>query len=143
MFSYIFDGSGEGGGIPRIIMNEASEPFFISRLKVIPIVVMHGSLPILAYRFGPAAYVTDCSAIPPDSMKKLEGLDLLILGALRYKPHDTHFNIEEALEVVDALKPKKTVLTHMNHDIDYEKTSRELPETVFLGYDGMALEVGN
>src|SRR4030066_1726997 len=95
-------------------------------IKAVP--VMHGDLHIFGYRFGPFAYITDCSSIQPESMEKLEGLDLLILGALRYSPHTTHFSVQQALEVVKLLKPRRTILTHMWHEIDYEKASRELPE---------------
>lgn len=143
MFSYIFKDHNLGGGVPSLIMNEVSEAFSLLDEEIVPIEVMHGDLPILAYRIANIAYVTDCSEIPPESMKKLKGLDLLILGALRYKPHSTHFSIDEALDVINILKPKRSLLTHMGHDLDYERTSAALPESVGLAYDGMTLEFAN
>lgn len=142
MFSYIFEGTAKGGGIPWLGMNpvEAGDFAVIGRtIKAVP--VMHGDLRIFGYRFGTFAYVTDCSSIPPESMKMLEGLDILVLGALRYSPHTTHFSVQQALEVVRTLKPRRTILTHMGHGIDYEKASRELPEGVEPGYDGMRIDL--
>jgi len=141
MFSYIFKEQRHGGGIPRLTLNEASGDFELSGRTFIPVKVLHGELPILAYRVGEVAYVTDCSGIGAQSMEKLQGLDLLILGALRYRPHSTHFSLSEALEVVDALKPKRTIFTHMSHDIGYNKTSSELPQGIELAYDGMTIEI--
>ena len=142
MFSYIFEGTWKGGGIPRLDMNpvEAGDFTVLGKtIKAVP--VMHGDLQIFGYRLGPFAYVTDCSSIQPESMKMLEGLDLLVLGALRFSPHATHFSVHQALEVVRSLKPRRTILTHMGHEIEYEKASRELPEGVEPGYDGMRIEV--
>ncbi|MEK6726818.1 MAG: GPMC system MBL fold metallohydrolase [Deltaproteobacteria bacterium] len=142
MFSYIFERTWKGGGIPRLDMNSVEAGDFTvlgKTIKAVP--VMHGDLQIFGYRFGPFAYVTDCSGIPPESMKELEGLDLLILGALRYSPHTTHFSVQQALEVVRSLRPRRTILTHMGHEIEYEKASRELPEGVEPGYDGMRIDL--
>lgn len=143
MFSYIFGGNCSGGGIPQITLNRLSEEknVQIGGISFTPISVIHGKLPILGYRFNRVAYVTDCSEIPAPSMDKLQGLDTLILGALRHRPHNTHFNIEEALNIVARLKPKRTFFTHLSHDVDYEKTSLELPEGVSLAYDGLIIEV--
>jgi len=142
MFSYIFEGTWKGGGIPRLDMNTVEPGDFTvlgRTIKAVP--VMHGDLQIFSYRFGSFAYVTDCSSIPPESMKMLEGLDLLILGALRFTPHYTHFTVQQALETVSILRPRRTILTHMGHEIDYEKASGELPEGVEPGYDGMRIEL--
>ncbi len=141
MFSYIFKDHNLGGGVPSLTMNEASEAFSLLNEEIIPIEVMHGDLPILAYRIANIAYITDCSEISPESMRKLEGLDLLILGALRYKPHNTHFSVDEALDVLKTLKPKRALFTHMGHDLDFEKTSARLPEGVGLAYDGMTIDI--
>lgn len=141
MFSYIFKEYRTGGGIPRLTLNEAWEDFELLGKKFIPVQVLHGELPILGYRVGNIAYITDCSKIEPASLEKLKGLDLLILGALRYKPHSTHFSLSEALEIAEALKPKRTLFTHMGHDISYIKTSAELPDGVELAYDGMTINI--
>ena len=143
MFSYIFKDHNLGGGIPSLTMNEVGEAFSLLDEEVIPIEIIHGELPILGYRIANIAYVTDCSEIPAASMEKLKGLDLLILGALRYTPHNTHFTVDEAMDVVNALKPKRSLFTHLGHDLDYERAVAELPETVGLAYDGMTIEISN
>ena len=141
MFSYIFDGTKSSGGLPRLNMKEVDGPFNLKGETFTPIEVMHGNAKILGYRFSKAAYITDCSGIPEESIRKLEGLDLLILGALRYAPHTKHFSISEALETVERLKPRQTFFTHMGHEIDYTETSAELPEGVDLACDGMVIEL--
>lgn len=141
MFSYIFKDHNLGGGVPSLTMNEVAKAFSLLDEEIIPIEVMHGDLPILAYRVANIAYVTDCSEISAASMEKLKGLDLLILGALRFKPHSTHFSVDEALDVLKVLKPKRTLLTHMGHDLDFEKTSARLPDCVGLAYDGMTIDI--
>lgn len=141
MFAYIFREHRCGGGIPRLTLHEVSGDFELLGNRFIPIEVLHGELPILGYRVSNMAYVTDCSEIGQVSMEKLEGLDLLILGALRYRPHSTHFSLSQALEIVKILKPKRTLFTHMGHEIGYRKTSAELPDGVELAYDGMIIEL--
>ncbi len=143
MFSYIFRQHYSGGGIPRLEMNELAIPTSIAGLAITPVKVLHGNLPILAYRFADAAYITDCSRIPDDSMKKLLDLELLILGALRYNRHSTHFNIDQALAVVSELKPKQAYFTHLSHDIDFSTASSTMPEGVSLAYDGLTIEVAS
>ncbi|MDH3974782.1 MAG: GPMC system MBL fold metallohydrolase [Deltaproteobacteria bacterium] len=137
MFAYIFREQRHGGGIPKLTLHEMSGDLQLLGRKFIPVEVLHGELPVLGYRVANMAYVTDCSEIGPASMEKLRGLDLLILGALRHRPHATHFSLSEALEVVEALKPRRTLFTHMGHEVSYIKTSAELPEGVELAYDGM------
>ena len=87
------------------------------------------------------AYLTDCSGIPPESMDKLQGLELLIISALRYRPHEAHLNVEEAVMTVEKLNPKLTVFTHMGHELDYDKLLSELPEGIVPAYDGMEFEL--
>jgi phosphoribosyl 1,2-cyclic phosphate phosphodiesterase len=141
MFSYIFEPQDNGGGgIPRLDMNEVSAPFYVDGLEIMPVEVFHGKQLILGYRIGNVAYITDCSNIPSFSMSKLYNLDLLILGALRHRPHNTHFNIEQALEVVKRIRPQQTYFTHLSHEIDYHKASSELPDGVGLAYDGLVVE---
>lgn len=140
MFSYIFKDHNSGGGIPHLSMTEAAEKFSFLDEEIVPIEVIHGDLPILGYRIADVAYITDCSEIPAASMEKLKRLDLLILGALRYKTHNTHFTVDEALAVVNILRPKRALFTHLGHDLDYERASAALPENVGLAFDGMTLE---
>jgi phosphoribosyl 1,2-cyclic phosphate phosphodiesterase len=141
-FGYIFAGSTVvGGGIPMLDLHPVEGPFEVLGHTVVPIVVLHGMLPVYAYRFGRFAYVTDCSTIPPASMALLHDLDVLILDALRHKPHPTHFNIDQALAVIDELQPRRAFLTHLTHDILHRRDSAELPRGVALAYDGLTFEV--
>jgi phosphoribosyl 1,2-cyclic phosphate phosphodiesterase len=103
--------------------------------------LLHGKRPILGFRFGAFAYLTDCNAIPGESWPLLEGLDILVLDALRHRPHPTHFSVNEALEVVARLRPRQTYFTHICHDLPHAATNKALPDGVELAYDGLALDV--
>ena len=142
-FDYIFEETPWGGGKPRLdlipIDGDASITLF--GLEIQPIPVFHGSLEVLGFRLGDAAYVTDCNRIPESSMESLMGLDLLVLDALRWKPHPTHFNIEQALRVIERLRPARCYLTHTTHDLEYTATNAVLPPGVELAYDGLTLDV--
>ncbi len=96
--------------------------------------------PVLGFRFGNLAYCTDVSRIPDESWPLLEGLDVLILDALRHEPHPTHFSLEEALAVVARLRPGRTLFTHLSHGFDHEATDKTLPPRVGLAYDGLTFE---
>jgi phosphoribosyl 1,2-cyclic phosphate phosphodiesterase len=98
-------------------------------------------MPILAFRIGDFAYVTDVSYIPPDTWERLQGLRLLILDALRRQPHPTHFHLEKAIEVALQLRAQRTLFTHLTHDLDYAATNAELPDGVELAYDGQVIEL--
>jgi phosphoribosyl 1,2-cyclic phosphate phosphodiesterase len=102
--------------------------------------VNHGDYPIEAYRFGSAAYITDFSSIPDETLAQLHGLDILILDALRHYPHPTHSTLENSLKIVEQLKPQRAFFTHMSHDLPHEATNATLPENVRLSYDGLKLE---
>jgi phosphoribosyl 1,2-cyclic phosphate phosphodiesterase len=116
-------------------------PFEVLGHTVIPVPVLHGQLPVYGYRFGRFAYVTDCSTIPAPSMDLLCGLDILILDALRHRPHPTHFSIAQALEVIAQLRPAQAYLTHLTHDVLHRRDSAELPPGVELAYDGLTFDV--
>lgn len=141
-FRYIFVQTQEGGGKPRISLNVIPGRMETFGLDIQSFYVMHGELPVLAYRFNDFAYVTDTNYIPPESMEKLRGLDLLILDAVRPKPHVTHFGLYQALDVIEELKPKQALLTHLSHLFDHDETNAELPEHVRLAYDGQVVEMG-
>ena len=100
---------------------------------------MHGQLPVLGFRFGNVAYCTDTNAIPAGSWPLLEGLDVLILDALRHSPHPTHFSLDEAVAVAQRVRPKRTYFTHMSHDLEHAATNAELPEGMELAYDGLKI----
>lgn len=116
-----------------------TEPFEVCGLTVQPIRFIHGCLPLLGFRLNDVAFCTDVSQIPDESWPLLEGLDTLILGAIRDEPHPTHFNIEQALEVVDKVKPKKTYFTHIAHTLGHAATNARLPCHVELAYDGLQI----
>jgi phosphoribosyl 1,2-cyclic phosphate phosphodiesterase len=141
IYSYIFNPTQIGGGIPRITLNEVPSSFDLFGMHIESFYVMHGKLPVLAYRFDNFAYVTDTNHIPPASMEKLQNLDLLILDTVRYKPHVTHFGLYEALAVVEELKPKRALFTHLSHLFEHETVNAELPEHVRLAYDGQVIEL--
>jgi len=141
-FYYAFDGLPRlGGGVPQVIDIVADRPFTVGGVRVTPVPVWHGTLPVLGFRLGRFAYVTDCSRIPDESWRLLEGLDTLILGALRDEPHPTHFTVAEALDAVARLAPRQTFLTHMTHDLGHAATNARLPAGVELAYDGLVLDV--
>lgn len=130
--------------VPLITFNEiGNKEFFINDVMITPIEVYHGRLKIFGYRIGRFAYITDCSRIPDKEIHKLEGLDLLILNALRRTPHPTHFNLNQAAEIAAKVKPKMTYLTHMTHDLRHEEINSELPENIKLGYDGLQINISD
>jgi phosphoribosyl 1,2-cyclic phosphate phosphodiesterase len=128
------------GAAPRLALHEISDaPFSLLGLTVIPIRLWHGQLPVLGFRFNNVAFCTDVSHIPEESWPRLAGLEVLVLDALRDKPHPTHFGIEQALEVVARLRPKRAYFTHISHLLDHEATNARLPPGVELAYDGLRL----
>jgi phosphoribosyl 1,2-cyclic phosphate phosphodiesterase len=142
-FFYVFDGlPREGGGIPRIEAREIAGPFDVNGVRVVPVPLLHGSMPILGFRFGTFAYLTDCSAIPETSWALVAGVDTLVIDALRDKPHKTHFTVAEALEAIVRIGPRRAYLTHMSHDLGHAQTNARLPAGVELAYDGLVLDVG-
>ncbi|MBL8817135.1 MAG: MBL fold metallo-hydrolase [Planctomyces sp.] len=108
-------------------------------LDVLPIRLRHGNLPILGFRFGRIAFCTDVSTIPMESRSQLQGLDVLILDALRYEPHPTHLHVSAAVRLIEQLNPRQAYLTHMSHDLDYDRLKSELPDGVEPAYDGLKL----
>lgn len=142
-FPYVFNTKNKYPGAPEVTQNiiQQGTPFKWGEKWILPIEVMHGNLPVLAYRFGNTAYVTDVNYISPDSMLQLAGLDFLILGVLQPMSHYSHFNIEEGLKVIEALSPKQTFLIHCNHKIGLAAYfNKLLPENVRLSYDGQIIE---
>ena len=141
-FSYIFEGPLQmGGGIPQITTNEINGMFFIRGIKIVPVPLWHGKLPILGFRLGNFAYLTDCNRIPDESLPLVEGVDILVPDALRDEPHETHFTIAEALTIVERIAPRRTYFTHMTHDLPHARTNARLPEGVELAYDGLVLDI--
>ena len=141
IFSYIFNGTYKYEGVGKLDPHLIDGPFDLWGLKMIPVPVLHGDLPVLGFRFGPAAYVTDFSTIPETSLPLLEDLDVLILDALRHKPHPTHSNIEQSLALVERLNPRQALFTHIAHELGHEETNAQLPPHVRLAYDGQRVEL--
>jgi len=140
MFRYIFDADYKFGGLPQVEMRSLEGPLDLFGARFEPITVIHGESEIFGFRFGSAAYLTDHSEIPDSSLARLEGLDILFLDALRYKPHPTHSTIENSLKTVEQLKPKRAFFTHICHDLAHQETNAALPQNVQLSYDGMKLD---
>jgi phosphoribosyl 1,2-cyclic phosphate phosphodiesterase len=140
MFRYIFEADYKFGGIARVELKLIEGPIELFGAKFEPITIIHGEAEILGFRFGSAAYLTDFSDVPEPSMKRLQGLDILFLDALRHKPHPTHSTVENSLRIVNELQPKRAFFTHICHDLPHEETNASLPPNVRLSYDGMKLE---
>ena len=142
-FAYAYDPDApRGGGVPDIRLWDVAGPFCIGGRELQPVPVMHGSTPVNGLRIGNFAYLTDCNYIPPASMAMLQGLDVLVLDALRRNAHPTHFTISQAVEVAASLAPKQTYFTHMTHDLPHAETCASLPAGVTLAYDGLVFDVG-
>jgi len=140
MFRYIFDADYKFGGLARLELKPVDGPFDLFGAKVEPIPVIHGESEIYGFRLGSAAYLTDFSQIPEESFSRLQGLDVLFLDGLRYKPHPTHSTVENSIRIADRLKAKRVFFTHICHDLPHEATNATLPPQVRLSYDGMKLE---
>ena len=145
VFHYAFEPrtkSFPSGGVPQIEFERIGPgvPFEILGQTLTPIRLDHGRFKVLGFRVGDLAYCTDVSSIPEESWPFLQGLDVLILDALRVEPHPTHFNLEQALGVIDRLKPRQAYLTHLSHGFDHRATGSTLPPGVALAYDGLAVD---
>jgi len=142
-FNYAFnppDPKAHQFAIPRLSFERIGlEPFEVLGLAIQPIRLLHGELPLLGFRLGDVAYCTDVSHIPDESWPLLEGLDVLILDALRETPHPTHFSVGQSLEVVERVKPRRAYFTHISHRLDHEATTARLPDGVELAYDGLQI----
>ena len=142
IFYYAFDGlPRKGGGVPRLETHTIDGPFDVAGVRVVPVPLLHGDAPILGFRFGGLAYLTDCSAIPDASWPLVAGVDTLVIDALRDTKHATHFTVAEALEAIARIAPRRAYLTHMAHQLGHAATNARLPAGVELAYDGLVLEV--
>jgi phosphoribosyl 1,2-cyclic phosphate phosphodiesterase len=140
-FDYIFDDKNKYPGAPSVQIHEVkNKPFLLKNIQVIPVETNHADVQVFGYRFNDFAYLTDVKTISETEKNKLKGLKVLVLNALREKPHFSHLNIQEALDLIDELKPQKTYLTHISIDMGFhEETQKKLPKNVFLAYDGLQL----
>lgn len=140
-YAYIF-AKEKYPGIPQVILHYIDkEPFKINQTEIIPIDVVHLQMPVKGFRTGKLGYITDASFIPDAEKLKLHGLDILVINALRAKPHISHFNLAQALAIIEELKPKKAFLIHMSHQFGlYAEMETQLPVNVFISYDGLSVE---
>lgn len=141
IFRYIFTPTPVGGGKPRISLHTMPSTMETNGVTVRAIPVKHGDLPILGYRFNDFAYVTDVSSIPPESMERLKGLDLLIMDAVRYRPHATHFGLYQTLDVIESLNPRQAYITHISHRLEHSVVNGLLPPHVQLAFDGLCVDL--
>ena len=143
VFQYVFNGGDHQSSVPQLethTVNGASFNMFGQDFT--PVRLMHGKYSIYGYRFGRAAYLTDHSEIPPESMEQLQDLDVLFLDALRHRPHPTHSTVEHSLQTVEKLAPRRAFFTHICHDLPHQETEDTLPEYIRLAYDGLEITVG-
>ncbi len=142
-FQYVFDDAARETNVPKLdthVFNGA--PFDLFGLEFQPVPVLHGAQTIHGFRFGSAAYLTDHSEIPESSYELLQGLDVLFLDALRYKPHPTHSTVDRSIKTVERLAPRRAYFTHICHDLAHERAESLLPPNIRLAYDGLEIEVG-
>jgi phosphoribosyl 1,2-cyclic phosphate phosphodiesterase len=141
-FAYIFESDApKGGGVPDLRLFPIAGPFCLGHQSVEPVPIKHGPWNIFGFRFGGFAYLTDCNGIPDDSLRLLEGLDCLVLDALRKRPHPTHFTIEEAVVMARRVGARRTLFTHIAHELGHEATCASLPAGMALAHDGLVIQV--
>jgi phosphoribosyl 1,2-cyclic phosphate phosphodiesterase len=145
MFSYAFDPTAQpGGGLPQLTLFTLAGSFCLAGVEIVPVPLMHGRLPILGFRIGAFAYLTDCNQIPEKSWPLLNadgGVHTVIIDALRQRPHPTHFSVSEAIDAVRRMGAERAYLTHICHDLPHAETCAQLPHGVELAYDGLVLEI--
>jgi phosphoribosyl 1,2-cyclic phosphate phosphodiesterase len=141
-FAYIFESRApKGGGVPDLRLTTIGGPFCLGQTEVVPVPIRHGPWQILGFRLGAFAYLTDCNGIPDASMALLENLDTLVLDGLRRRPHPTHFTIEQATVVARKIGARRTIFTHIAHELGHAETCAGLPESMALAYDGLEIAV--
>ncbi|MBA4054211.1 MAG: MBL fold metallo-hydrolase, partial [Marivirga sp.] len=126
-------------GIPRLTLNLINNtPFSVNGVPIIPLPVLHLKLPVLGFRFGNFSYITDANFIPEETMERLKGTETLVLNALQIQPHVSHFNLTEAVKMVNKIQPRKTYFTHISHKLGlHSYVEKNLPDGISLAYDGL------
>jgi phosphoribosyl 1,2-cyclic phosphate phosphodiesterase len=141
-FAYVWDPEApKGGGVPDLRLWTIAGRFSLGRQEVVPVPIRHGPWDILGFRFGRFAYLTDCNGIPASSLALLRDLDVVVLDALRIRPHPTHFTLDEAVQMAHTIGARQTYFTHVAHELGHERTCAALPPAMALAYDGLAFEV--
>lgn len=140
-YDYVWNPIQIGGGVPQIELRPETSPFDLGGLTITPIPIMHGKMPIYAYRFGATAYVSDVSEIPEDSWHLLDGVETLIIGAVRFQPHSTHFHLSAAMDAARDLRVKRAYITHLSHYFTHRILEKVLPKNIFPAYDGLRVDI--
>ncbi|HEX6105387.1 MAG TPA: MBL fold metallo-hydrolase [Gemmatimonadales bacterium] len=145
-FNYIFDDDVrpyEGTSKPRLAMHavEPGRPLRVAGVETLPLAFQHGHLRVFGYRFGGLAYITDVKAVPDAERAQLQGLDVLVLNALWWRPHPTHLSIGEAVQTARDLGARRTFLTHLTHETGHQALAAQLPPGVMPAYDGLTVEI--
>lgn len=139
-YDFFFNPPQKGGGLPLTNFEIIEKAIHIDGIKITPLKVWHGILPILGYKFNEKfAYITDASKLEADTLKEIKGIDTLVINCLRYRPHSTHLSAQEVVDIVLSLGIKKVYLTHMTHDIGHRKFTKDLPKNIKPAYDGMKI----
>jgi phosphoribosyl 1,2-cyclic phosphate phosphodiesterase len=143
MFRYIFARSGgqQGGGVPQLRLFSIAGAFSLGGVEVVPLPLLHGELPVLGFRLGSFAYLTDCNRVPDATWPLLDGVKIVVIDALRERPHSTHFTLAEAIDVAERIRAERAYFTHICHDLPHDATNARLPPRMQLAYDGLVLEV--
>ncbi len=139
-FGYVFRKTQEGGGKPQLNLIRVDGDFSINGQVIKPIKILHGRIPILGYRINKLAYLTDASFLSLNSIKKLAGVKVLIVNALRREPHPTHFSLSEAIGLSGIIRPEKTFFIHLTHNFMHERDSKTLPPGFSFAYDGLSVD---
>lgn len=141
-FQYVFEKTPSESSRPRLAINIFdSRPLTVVGVLIQPIRLNHGKGLSYGFRFGDCAYLTDHSGIPPESLERLTGLDVLFLDALRHNPHPTHSTVDESLRIVEELKPRRAFFTHISHDLMHATVEAQLPANVHIAYDGLEIPI--
>ena len=143
-FFYIFDNS-TYPGVPKVNIHpiDSDSDFFVGKIQVTPIRAYHGQLPILGFRIGKFAYITDAKVVPESELEKLKGIDTLVVNALQYDVHPMHFTLDEAVAFAKTVGANRTYFTHIGHRISYATAMAKLPKNMELAYDGLRLIICN
>ncbi len=129
------------GGKPDLVLNEIDGPFTINDHQIQPVTVWHGKMPVTGFRFGPLAYVTDAKIVPEETIDALQGVEVLVLNALRERPHPTHLSIHEAVEVIQRIQPRAAYLIHLSHELGHANAQALVPDWVTIAWDGLMVEI--
>ncbi|MEN3324144.1 MBL fold metallo-hydrolase [Mariniflexile soesokkakense] len=142
-FDYIFANQNKYPGAPSVITNRIkNEPFILNNLEVIPVKGKHDALQVFGFKFGHFAYLTDMKTVKEKEIEKIKNIKVLVINALRVEPHQSHFNLEEALQFVNKVNPEKAYLTHISHMLGFhDEVEKTLPKNVFLAYDGLQITI--